>query len=214
MSSATRLVLIRHGEVESRFQRVFGGRIDMDLSPLGHQQAAALAAWLTDVPFNALYASPLRRVQQTLAPLVNAHRPFPTTLAGLREVDFGAWTGLGWDDVRSQFGVSAFDWLNQLDQDAIPGAEPCDQFRTRVGDCLRQVLDSHAGQLTALVCHGGVIRMLLAHLLDLPLPRTVAFEIDYASATVVECRPGRVEIQLLNFAPWRRAAEIVSQIRA
>ena len=38
--SPTRLLLLRHGEVEDRFHRVFGGRIDMDLSPRGHQQAA------------------------------------------------------------------------------------------------------------------------------------------------------------------------------
>ena len=43
MESPTRLYLIRHGEVEERYHRVFGGRIDMDLSPLGSEQAAAVA---------------------------------------------------------------------------------------------------------------------------------------------------------------------------
>jgi broad specificity phosphatase PhoE len=212
MKPATRLVLIRHGEVESRYQRVFGGRIDMGLSPAGHQQAAALAAWLAEVPLDAIYASPLRRVQQTLAPLVNAHRPPPVVLPGLREVDFGAWTGLGWEEVRTRFGVSAFDWLNQLDRDAIAEAEPCAQFRARVEDSLRQVLADGTGRVVAVVCHGGVIRMLLAQLLDLPLPRTVAFEIDYASVTVVDWRPDRVEIQLLNFVPWRPAAQAFARL--
>ena len=39
----TQLALVRHGEVEEAYQRVFGGRIDMSLSPRGHEQAAALA---------------------------------------------------------------------------------------------------------------------------------------------------------------------------
>ena len=30
-----------------------------------------------------------------------------------------------------------------------------------------------------------------------------AFEIDYASVTIVDWRPDRTEIQLLNFTPWR-----------
>ena len=43
MSTPTTLFLLRHGEVEDRYHRVFGGRIDMELSPLGHDQAAKLA---------------------------------------------------------------------------------------------------------------------------------------------------------------------------
>ena len=37
---ATRLLLIRHGEVEVRYQGIFGGSIDMNLSPRGQRQAA------------------------------------------------------------------------------------------------------------------------------------------------------------------------------
>ena len=43
---ATRLLLIRHGEVEARYQGIFGGRIDMNLSPRGRQQAKILAEYL------------------------------------------------------------------------------------------------------------------------------------------------------------------------
>ena len=67
----TQLVLIRHGEVEAAYQRVFGGRIDMNLSPNGHEQAAALAKWLARQPLHAVYASPMKRVQQTLAPFAS-----------------------------------------------------------------------------------------------------------------------------------------------
>ena len=64
------IYLIRHGEVEEKYHKVFGGsRIDMGLSPLGLQQGTAVAAWLKDTKIDALYASPMLRVQQTLAPL-------------------------------------------------------------------------------------------------------------------------------------------------
>ena len=43
---ATRLLLIRHGEVEARYQGIFGGRIDMNLSPRGKRQAKMLADYL------------------------------------------------------------------------------------------------------------------------------------------------------------------------
>jgi alpha-ribazole phosphatase/probable phosphoglycerate mutase len=45
--------------------------------------------------------------------------------------------------------------------------------------------------------------MLLSLLLELPLPKLAHFDIEYASVTVVEQRPHRSEVSLLNFTPWR-----------
>jgi len=203
MSFPTRLFLIRHGEVETRFQRVFGGRIDIELSPRGLSQARALADHLRPIHFNGVYASPMKRAQQTLAPLVALNGYSPVNLEALREVDFGDWTGLSWEQVKERFTVSAFDWLAHLDRNGIPNAESAHAFRARVEPCLRQIIAQHGGQSVAVVCHGGVIRMLLAVLLELPLPKMANFEIDYASLTVVDHAPGRTEVQLLNFTPWR-----------
>ena len=40
--AATKLFLIRHAEVEERYHKVFGGRIDMGLSRRGQEQAKQL----------------------------------------------------------------------------------------------------------------------------------------------------------------------------
>ncbi|HNC99449.1 MAG TPA: histidine phosphatase family protein, partial [Myxococcota bacterium] len=106
----TRLYLIRHGEVEERYHKIFGGRIDMDLSQQGRRQASQLAGYLRRHPVQAVYASPMKRVQQTFAPYVDLGGNPPRTMPDLREVDFGDWTGLGWHDVKERFGMSAFDW--------------------------------------------------------------------------------------------------------
>ena len=45
--------------------------------------------------------------------------------------------------------------------------------------------------------------MVLAILLDLPLPKTNSFEIDYTSVTQVALHPHLNEVELLNFTPWR-----------
>ncbi len=199
----TRFYFIRHGEVEARYQRVFGGRLDIDLSPRGVEQAERVAAHLRDTHFDAVFASPMKRAQRTLAPLAATNGYQPVTLPGLREVDFGAWTGFTWEEVKERFGQSAFDWLRELDRGGIPEAEPAVDYRRRVTGCLDEILTRHASQTVAVVCHGGVIRMALAHLLELPLPKLAHFEIDYASISIVDHRPARPEVQLLNFTPWR-----------
>lgn len=203
MIAATSLYLLRHAEVESRYQRVFGGRIDMSLSSRGQEQAAKLAGHLRGKSFDAIYASPMKRAQETLAPLLSGRAVTPIVMPGLREVDFGDWTGLNWDEVKARFGARAFQWLDQLEQAVIPNAESGEAFRARVEPCVQEILRSHPGQTVAVVCHGGTIRMMLSVLLSLPLPRMASFEIEYASLTQIHCSPQKTEVQLLNFTPWR-----------
>lgn len=200
----TQLVLIRHGEVEKAYQRVFGGRIDMNLSPRGHEQAGELAKWLARQPLDAAYASPMKRVQQTLAPFAttNDWAGRIVKMDGLREIDFGDWTGLTWDAVQEKFGVSAFQWLTELERGGIANAENTQAYRNRIQPCVQEMLQKHPQKNIAVFCHGGVIRMILSILLNIPLPRMAGFEIDYASATTVAILPHKTEVQFLNFTPW------------
>lgn len=206
MRPPVRLLLLRHGEVEERYHRIFGGRIDMELSSRGHEQARALARYVRQRPMQAIYVSPMRRAQQTLAPLVSHCPKPPVAEKDFREVDFGVWTGLSWEQVHARYGVRAFDWLKLLDASSIPQAESVPRFRARLEPPLRRILAEHAGETVGIVCHGGVIRMMLSILLNLPFSQMASFEIDYASLTRVDVHASKTEVMLLNFTPWRDLA--------
>jgi broad specificity phosphatase PhoE len=199
----TQLYLIRHGEVEERYHRVFGGsRIDMGLSPLGHQQAQAASDWLKDTPMDAIYASPLKRVQETLAPLAVRTGLKPINIPALREVDFGDWTGYRWEGVQEHFGVSAFDWLEIIESEGIPNGESAAELEQRVQPALLKILQDNPHRRIAVFCHGGIIRVILALMLQQPLRQMAHFNIDYGSISVVEIQPEKkhaFEIELLNF---------------
>ena len=200
---ATRLLLIRHGEVEKRYQSLFGGRIDMNLSPRGKRQAKTLADYLQAKTIDAVYASPMKRVQQTLAPTLKNSPHTQTIFPDLREIDFGDWTGHGWEAVRAKYNFAVHEWLEQIEHPGSPNGESGKTFRARVEPCLREIVNRHQGENVAIFCHGGVIRMLLAILLELPLPKTNSFEVEYASITQVALHPHMAEIELMNFTPWR-----------
>ena len=102
--------------------------------------------------------------------------------------------------------ASAFTWLDQLERGTIPNAENATSFRARVAECLAEIMRMQTSRTSAVYCHGGVIRMLLSILLDLPYSKTDSFQIDYASVTEVTIGPDRTRIELLNFAPWREPA--------
>src|SRR5262245_45306429 len=60
----TLFYLVRHGQVDRSVDPV-----DPPLSDVGRQQAEQVAAYLRDRPIRQIYASPLRRAQETAAPL-------------------------------------------------------------------------------------------------------------------------------------------------
>ncbi len=209
----TRLWLVRHAEVEQSYHKIFGGTIDMNISPRGQEQAQALADFLRGKEMDAIYASPMKRVQQTLAPFLNngastlgsatGDRPAQTIVPALREINFGDWTGLNWEKVCEQFNLDPHEWLDHIERGLTPNGENGAQFRARVEPCLREIIGKHPGQTVGIFCHGGVVRMILSILLKLPLPKTNAFEVEYASVTRVVLHPRLAEIELLNFTPWR-----------
>jgi broad specificity phosphatase PhoE len=199
----TRFLLIRHGEVEESYHKIFGGRIDMNLSARGREQAVMLARFLQNKKVDAIYASPMKRVQQTLAPFLANGAPTQKILDDLREVDFGDWTGLNWEQVSEKFHLLTHEWLDHIERGVAPNGENGPRFRARVEPCVHDIIKNHPGQTVAIFCHGGVIRMILSILLELPLPRTNMFEVEYASVTQIALNPGHAEIELLNFTPWR-----------
>ncbi len=87
--------------------------------------------------------------------------------------------------------------LRQGIPEVVYGAEKTPEQIVEIARALRS-----AGQDVLVLCHGGVIRMLLSLLLEEPFSRMDRYEVDFASLTVVEHRSNRAEIKLHNFAPW------------
>ena len=202
-SQPTRLLIVRHAEVERSYHKIFGGRIDMNLSERGRAQARRLAKFLRTRKVDAIYASPMKRVQQTLAPYLSNSAPAQTIVPALREIDFGDWTGLNWEKVCEEFDLDPHEWLDHIERGITPNGENGAQFRARVEPCVRDIIKQHPGQTVGIFCHGGVARMILSILLEVPLPKTNAFEIEYASVSRVALHPKLAELELLNFTPWR-----------
>ena len=214
MSAATILHLVRHAEVEVAYQGVFGGTIDINLSPRGEQQALALANYLRPQKFDLIFSSPMKRVHQTLAPVLKQPRPTPIILSELHEVHFGDWQGLNFPQVKARYGYDAHQWLELLAAGKIPNGENLDAYRNRVNSCLQIIRQQSAGKAVGVFCHGGIIRMLLSLLLDLPFGEMDRVEIEYASVTTVVIKPERTRLQLCNFTPWRDLSHVGDDLKS
>jgi broad specificity phosphatase PhoE len=160
-----KLYLARHGETDLNIDERYQGISDAPLNARGLAQARALAEALPQ-GITHIVASPLRRALQT-AQAVAVARGLPvTTMAGLREKDFGAFDGLTPTEVATrhpalwQGGV-----LTSWDQPP-PGGETTRAVVQRVSLCLAEVRATHAADAAVLlVVHGFVVRA-LRYLLD------------------------------------------------
>lgn len=186
----------------------------MDLSPHGAMQAEQTAEYLKNVGWDSLYCSPMKRARQTLAPILERSKSVrerniqPNIIPGLREIDFGIWTGKTWKQVHEDHGV-AREWVAALEEGKVDHAEKMEDFQARVSAAIDQICSENRGKTVAIVCHGGVIRMALAILLKghgLSIRATSGIEVEYASVTRVNLFENHASLELMNLTPWRDLA--------
>lgn len=149
-----RVYLIRHALPDfPDGQRRCLGRTDIPLGDVGMAQAEAMAARLP--PVTAVFSSPLIRAIQTAKMI----RPDTTVLPGLRELDYGWWDGLTFDQIRRQF--PELYAAREYDKSLLPpDAEPPEQGLSRFSGAMEEAARVSPGDF-AIVAHGGVIELFL-----------------------------------------------------
>lgn len=164
------LVLIRH----ARPERIEGadGPADPDLTEFGVRQAEAMAKWVADEHFDALYVSPMARARQTSAPLEQALSIEAAVVAGVKEFDAEENHYIPIEDVKADKEVWKKYLANELQRDMSA-------FSNVVVDSIEDVIKNHRGHRVGVVCHGGVINVWAAAVLG--LKPTMFFNPDYTS---------------------------------
>jgi probable phosphoglycerate mutase len=156
----TRLLLIRHGETEWNKAQRIQGQIDIALNDTGRLQAQLLGQALAQEPITAIYASDLDRAQVTAQAVANATGVPLQTDPRLRERHYGAFQGLTYEEIESQWPQQAKSWRERDPEFAPDGGESLLDLYARVLPTLDAVAQRHAGEQIVWVTHGGVIDVL------------------------------------------------------
>jgi len=182
--AACRLVLVRHATAEGdgRFQ----GQIDAQLSPEGRRQLPALSRKLRAYKIAVVYASDLRRARTTAAFAARRLGVRLEIRPGLREIHFGRWQGLSWEQVLEQFPRWARLWAKQFPDGRVPGGERFSQFKRRIRRELRAIAAANQDQSVLVVTHAGVIRVALASALGMPDKNLFRFAVDPSGLSVID----------------------------
>lgn len=156
---AHEILLVRHGACDPPPpDGLIGGRSDPSLNERGREEAAAAAERLSGEPVAAVFTTPLRRAAETAKPIVEHHGLEPVVLAELGEIYLGEWEGHGIHDRGSRGDPELARVLSEQRWDLIPGAEPVEEFATRVRGGIELVADAAGeGTVSVAVTHSAVI---------------------------------------------------------
>lgn len=186
-----KLTLIRHTSLQVE-PGVCYGQSDIDVGASFWDEANRLKTKLADTQFDAVFTSPLQRCAK-LAEVLNMGEA--THDSRLKELHFGDWEMQHWDDIpRDIFDVWAHDYANQ----APPMGETFGQLQQRALDFLEEQKLKNASKHMLIVTHGGLIRALLAHVLNMELKGLFRFNIDYASITELDFSQTVPKINFVN----------------
>ena len=180
--------------------RVLCGRMPgFALAPDGRREAERVARHLSRHAIRALYASPLQRAQETAGIIGDAAGLAPQTADALDEIDFGAWTGCEFTELRND---PAWDRWNQArSQHSPPKGESMLEVQARVAAWLAQAFASHAEAAIAAVSHADVIKAALCHALGLSLDHHHRFEVSPGSISTIVGGAWGMKVHSLNEVP-------------
>lgn len=195
---STRFILIRHGETEWNKDDRFRGRSDVPLNDTGMAQARKIAERLARVKISAVYASPLPRAIQTATPLADMHNLEIQETADLLDIDYGAWEGMGRDEIRARYPGLYEKWTKTPGKVDFPGGESVRQVRLRVEKLLGDLCQDHLGETVALVSHRITCHVTLCHALGLPNDSIWRLKQDVGCINDFEERDGLYVVMLMN----------------
>ena len=134
----------------------------------------------TQVPWQRIISSPLSRCAWFGQQLAEQHQLPLKTDDGFKEIDFGDWDGKPIEQIRQQQTTLFTKMIREPGRYRPPNGESFLQFQARVEQSWQQLINDYRGQRILLICHGGVIRALIAAVMQTPLNTLSRIETPYA----------------------------------
>lgn len=183
------IYLIRHTAVQA--PGICYGHYDVPLADTFATEVAQLHPKLPPLPYR-VFSSPAQRCR-ALAETVATEI---TLDERLREMHFGAWENRRWTELpRSE----TEPWMADYVTLAPPAGETFGAVQQRAAAFLTELTLTATEEPTLVFTHGGTIRALVCHCLEMPLRNAFQLQIDYASVTRLRLEHARWQLVRLNY---------------
>jgi alpha-ribazole phosphatase len=210
----TTLYLIRHGETEGAEIRRYKGTLDVPLSEKGMKQVERVSEHILKLMSTiqkeedalpvyernlaAVYSSDLSRALKSAEIIARPHSLRPIAVPSLRERNFGLWEGMSFEEIKEKYHEEFKAWAGNPMEFSPVNGESTLEVRDRVMDAFEKIVQAHPGGRVAIVAHGGVNRIILCHILGIPLENIFRVEQDFAALNIIEFWDRYPVVKLMN----------------
>lgn len=194
----TKVLLIRHGQTVWNQGGKYQGHTDVQLSEEGREQARRLRQRFINDRIDAFYASDLSRAMETASIIAEGRGAPVVPVPALRELNFGVWEGLTYQEILAGYGYLAERWYIDPTGLAIPNGETFEELKERSYRVMQDLVARHPGQTILVVSHGGTIRAIICAVLDLDLKNIWSFRQDNTAVNIIDFYEQRAVLSLLN----------------
>jgi alpha-ribazole phosphatase len=203
---AATLYLIRHGATVGNEEKRYKGSIDVPMSDCGVGQIKRstefIQTTLRGSSLSAVYTSPLSRALKSAEILAEPFGLTPVIIPDLRERHFGRWEGMTFNEIREQYPDEFAAWAKNPLKHSPRGGESTLAVRDRAIGALELILMHHGGDdKIAIAAHGGVNRVILCHVMNIPLDQIFRIEQDNAAVNIISFYDNYPVVKLLNGGP-------------
>ena len=193
-----KLLLTRHGQTDWNIARRYQGQSDTPLNETGIRQAEQIAKRLSTETIHAIYCSDLSRAVHTAQAIANFHQMEIRTDARWRELSFGDWEGMTYQEM-SAHSHELFDaWMKNPLTLSAPKGETLAQLAERVQNAFDEIKAKHKDETVLLVGHSGSLQTLFCLTLGVDLNRYWQFRISQASLSEMTVYDDSVTLNLFN----------------
>jgi broad specificity phosphatase PhoE len=219
-----RLLLAPHALTDWNIQGRYQGQTDTVLSVIGRRQADLLAERLHGERIDEVHASDLRRAQETCSAVCQRRDLHWQSEPRLRELHFGVWEGLTYQEVQQNFAKELAAWEADPLRIAPPRGETVAQLADRIGGFLaglrvspqeakpvratkvsdRSLSDQvplpngRSSETVLLVAHRGTLRTLICLALGISPAARWQFRLEPASLSELNLHEKGAVLMFLN----------------
>jgi broad specificity phosphatase PhoE len=175
----------------------------------------------TEPKLSAVYCSDLNRAVRSAEIIADPFGLEPLVIPELRERNFGVWEGMTFSEIRELYPSEFEAWASNPLKHCPVNGESTTEVYERVTRALNSIMSEHTAEKPlksdkkvegssinqggtdnfAIVAHGGVNRIILCHLMGVPLENVFRIEQDHAAVNIVEFWGRYPVVKLLNGGP-------------
>ena len=204
MNRTTTLWLVRHGEPAAEKPDICSAAPETGLSETGVSQMTSVARFLKTAPIAAIYSSPLKRAWESARILAGIRGCPLEVVSDLRELDFGDFSGLTFDEISKRAPEFYRRWMSRPTNVKFPNGEDFRDLRARVLKAIDAIRHERAGQATVIVSHAGVNRILIAHALGMRASRLFRLGQGHAAVNLLQFSENIPSVQMVNCCAVRQ----------